>query len=225
VEHAIENGPVFTTLTIKLNQGETVRAESGAMVSMSPTLELKSKTQGRGLGGMLKAAIGGEGLFASEYTAEAGAGELVLAPATPGSIITFDLSGETIFAQGGAYMAGSTDLELSTQGSLKALVSGEGLFLQKISGVGQVFLSSYGAVLERELGSGEHYIVDTGHLVAFQESVTYTIRKAARGIVSTVMSGEGLVANFQGPGKIWIQSRNLKGFAQLLAKLMPSKSS
>jgi uncharacterized protein (TIGR00266 family) len=224
MQHAIENGPVFTTLTLRLEPGETIRAEAGAMVSMSPTLELKSKTQGRGLGGMLRAAIGGEGFFASEYTAEGGAGELVLAPATPGSVLTFDLKGETILAQGGAYLAGAIDLELSTQGSLKALVSGEGLFLQKISGVGQVFLSTYGAVFEKELAAGEHYIVDTGHLVAFQESVTYTIRKAARGLVSTVMSGEGLVCNFQGPGKLWIQSRNLKGFAQLIARLLPSKS-
>jgi uncharacterized protein (TIGR00266 family) len=224
VQHAIENGPVFTTLTLTLGPGETVRAEAGAMVSMSPTLELKSKTQGRGLGGMLRAAIGGEGLFAAEYTAEGGPGELVLAPATPGAILSFEMTGNTIFAQGGAYIAGSTDLELSTQGSVKALVSGEGLFLQKISGVGTVFLSSYGAVMEKELAAGEHYIVDTGHLVAFEETVTYTIRKAARGLVSTVMSGEGLVCNFVGPGKLWIQSRNLKGFAQLIAKMIPSKS-
>jgi uncharacterized protein (TIGR00266 family) len=225
VEHVIENRPVFTTLKIRLAVGETVRAEGGAMVSMSPSLALKSKTQGRGLGGMIKAAIGGEGFFASEFTAEAGAGELVLAPPTPGDILVFTLQGQTLFAQGGAYLAGSTELEISTQGSLKALVSGEGLFLQKIKGVGTVFLASYGALFERQLAAGEHYIVDTGHLVAFEETVTYTIRKAARSLVSTLISREGLVGDFEGPGKLWIQSRNLKGFAQVIQRLLPNKSS
>ncbi|HEC62743.1 MAG TPA: AIM24 family protein, partial [bacterium] len=123
MEFKIENRPVFTTLTVNLQEGETVRAESGAMVSMSPTIELKSKKQGKGLGGMLKAAIGGEGLFASEFTATGGTGELVLAPPTPGDVISFELQGKTILAQSGAYLAGALDLELSTQGSFKAMLS------------------------------------------------------------------------------------------------------
>ena len=224
MEFKIENRPVFTTLTVNLQEGETVRAESGAMVSMSPTIELKSKKQGKGLGGMLKAAIGGEGLFASEFTATGGTGELVLAPPTPGDVISFELQGKTILAQSGAYLAGALDLELSTQGSFKAMLSGEGLFLQKISGNGTVFLNSYGAVIEKKLAAGEHYKVDTGHLVAFEESVTYTLRKAAKGLFSTLVSGEGLVCDFEGPGSLWIQSRNLKGFATVIANLLPKQS-
>ncbi|MBA7715668.1 hypothetical protein ES703_124722 [subsurface metagenome] len=215
---------MFTTPTVKLQAGETVRAESGAMVSMSPTMELKAKKQGKGLGGMLKAAVGGEGLFASEFTATDGAGELVLAPPTPGDIISFELQGNTILAQSGAYLAGSLDLELSTQGSFKAMISGEGLFLQKISGTGRVFLNSYGAVFEKKLTAGEHYKVDTGHLVAFEETVTYTVRKAAKGLFSTIVSGEGLVCDFEGPGSLWIQSRNLKGFAAVISNLLPKQS-
>jgi len=222
LQFSVEDQPVFTTLTIKLDQSESVRAESGAMVSMSPTIQLKSKKQGKGLGGMLKAAMGGENMFASEYTAEGGSGEIVLAPPVPGDIIDFDLAGQTIMAQGGSYLAGTSDLELSAQGSLKAMVSGEGMFLQKISGTGKVFLSSYGAIKEKSLGAGEHYIVDTGHIIAFEESVTYSLQKASSGIMSTMLSGEGLVSDFVGPGKIWIQSRNLKGFAQVMSKLLPT---
>ncbi len=222
MEYSINDRPVFTTVTVKLNAGETVRAEAGSMVSMSPTVQLKSKTTGKGLGGMFKAAIGGEGLFSSEFTAES-AGEVVIAPPVPGDIIDLKISGNTVFCQGGAYLAGSPDLDLSTQGSLKGLISGEGLFLQKISGAGEVFLSCYGAVTVKELAAGEKYIVDTGHMVAFDESVTYTIRKAAKGLMSTVLSGEGLTCEFTGPGKVWIQSRNIKGFAALIAKLMPKK--
>lgn len=99
MEYKIENQPVFTTLTVQLQAGEVMKAEAGSMVSMSPTIELKSKKQGKGLGGMLKAAIGGEGLFVSQYTAQDGAGEVVFAPGTPGDIIAMDVTGKTIFAQ------------------------------------------------------------------------------------------------------------------------------
>ena len=220
----IENRPVFTTVTMKLEAGESFRAEAGAMVSMSTTVELKSKTAAKGLGGMFKAAVGGEGMFATEFTANGGAGEVVLAPPTPGDVLEISLSGGTLFAQSGAYLAGMNGLELGTKGSMKALLSGEGLFLQTISGSGTVWLSCYGAILVRELGAGETYTVDTGHMLAFEEKVTYTVKKAAKGLFSTMASGEGLVAQFKGPEKVWIQSRNLNGFAGLIAKLMPKKS-
>ncbi len=220
----IENRPVFTTLTVLLESGESFRAEAGAMVAKSPTVELQAKTQGKGLGGVLRAAVGGESLFASLFSASGGAGEVILAPATPGDIIEFDLTGETLYAQGGAYLAGSDGLELGTKGSLKSMFSGEGLFLQTIAGHGMVWLSAYGTVWKKELQPNETYTVDTGHMVAFEQSVSYTVRKASRGLFSTFASGEGLVAEFRGPGSVWIQSRNLRGFAGLIAKLMPSSS-
>ena len=223
MQFEIENRPVFTTLSVSLGAGETVRAEAGAMVSMSGNVALKAKSSGKGLFGTLKAAVGGESLFASEFTAEDGPGQLVLAPPTPGDILHFQMQGQNISAQGGAYLAGTADLELSTEGSLRAMVSGEGLFLQKISGSGDLFLSAYGAVFERDLADGETYVVDTGHMVAFESGVTYTINKASKGLFSTVASGEGLVCRFTGPGKVWIQSRNLSGFAALLSKLLPDK--
>lgn len=219
----IENGPIFTTLTVALAAGEKFRAESGAMVSMSPSIELTSRTQGKGLGGMFKAAVGGEGIFASEFVASDGPGEVVLAPATPGDVVEFNLSGQTIFAQGGAYLAGDAGLELGTKGSLKAMLSGEGLFLQTISGSGPVYLACYGAVFTRDLAAGESYIVDTGHMLAFESGVDYRIKTASKGLFSSLTSGEGLVAEFKGPGRLWIQSRNLRGFAALLDKLLPSR--
>ena len=219
----ISNRPVFTTLTIKLEQGETFRAEGGAMVSMSPTVEMQSKRQGKGLGGMFKAAVGGEGLFASEFAAEGGPGEVVLAPPTPGDVIQLPIQGRTLMAQGGAYLAGTSGLELGTQGSLKAMFSGEGLFLQTITGSGTVFLACYGSVMEKDLAPDETYVVDTGHMLAFEETVNYKIRMASRGFLSSIVSREGLVAEFSGPGKLWIQSRNLRGFAQLLSTLLPDK--
>lgn len=220
MEFKIENGPVFTTMTVDMQQGESIKAEAGAMVSMSPTIELKAKSTGKGLLGTLKAAVGGEALFGSLLTAEHGPGEVVLAPAMPGDVIRFDMTGGTLFAQGGAYLAGDSDFTLSTQGSFKAMFAGEGLFLQKITGSGPLFLSSYGTITKKTLAPGEDYIVDTGHIVAFEETVTYKLKKASRGIFSTLASGEGLVCRYTGPGSIWIQSRNLTALASLLQPLM-----
>ncbi|MCK5741225.1 MAG: TIGR00266 family protein, partial [Chlorobi bacterium] len=157
------------------------------------------------------------------FTASGGSGELILAPGTLGDIIQLEMNGQTIFAQGGAYLAGTPDLELSTQGSLKGMISGEGLFLQKITGRGALFLNSYGAIIEKTLSQGESYIVDTGHIVAFEESVQYKIKKASKGFFSTIASGEGLVCEYTGPGKIWMQTRNLSAFAQILSKFITTK--
>lgn len=223
MQFSIEQGPVFSFLRVLLNQGEQFRAESGAMIAMSSTITLEAKTSGKGVFGALKAAVGGESLFSSLFTATNGSGEILLGPGAPGDIVRFDLNGETILAQGGAYLAGSSDLQLSTQGSIKGLISGEGLFLQKISGTGTLFLNSYGAIIEKNLEPGEVYVVDSGHMVAFQDTVSYEVKKAARGIFSSIASGEGLVSHFRGPGKLWIQTRNLTALAELLNPFIVSK--
>lgn len=223
MKHTIELGPVFSILRIQLQVGEVVKAESGAMVSMSPGIELKAKTTGKGFFGAIGAMIGGENLFATEYTATQ-AGELVLAPSVPGDIVHIPMNGTTVFTQAGAYLAGSQDLNISAQGSFKAMFSGEGLFLSKISGSGDLFVGSYGAIYTKTLGPGEHYIVDSGHIVAFEESVTYKIKMASKGIFSTIASGEGLVCDYVGPGRIWIQSRNIRALAQTLIPFLPNRT-
>lgn len=217
----IENGEVFTTLRIEFERGETFKAQAGAMVSMSPSIELQAKSTAKGIFGAMKAAVGGESMFASLFTAMDN-GELILAPSSPGSIAQMNMTGNTIYAQSGAYLAGSPDLELSTKGSIKSLMSGEDLFLQKISGRGIVFLESFGAIIEKTLLPGQSYVVDTGHIVAFEETVSYTIKKVSKGIMSTMLSGEGLVCEYRGPGKIWIQTRNITSFVSVIQKFLPS---
>jgi uncharacterized protein (TIGR00266 family) len=225
MQFKIENSPVFTSLHIMMNRGETFRAEAGAMLAMSPSITLEAKSSGKGLLGTLKAAVGGESIFGSLFTSEGSEGELILAPATIGDIVQMELKNQTILAQGGAYLAGSPELTLSTKGSFRAMLSGEGLFLQEISGTGTVFLSSYGKIIERNLAAGESLVVDTGHIVAFESQVSYQIRKASKGIFSSIASGEGLVSEYTGPGKIWYQTRNLQAFAHLLSRFMPTKQS
>jgi uncharacterized protein (TIGR00266 family) len=224
MEHAIKHGPVFSTLHVTLNTGETVIGEKGAMISMTPSVELKAKTAGKGIFGAAKAMIGGEALFSTTFTAQENNSEVVLAPSSPGDIIHFSLNGQKILAQGGTYLAGTEGLELGTQGSLRGALMGEGLFLQTISGTGDVWLSSYGAVYVKELGEGEEYSVDNGNMVAFESSVSFTIKKATKGLFSTFASGEGFVSRFKGPGKVWIQTRSITGLAALLMPYIQKKN-
>jgi uncharacterized protein (AIM24 family) len=115
------------------------------------------------------------------------------------------------------------------------MLSGEGLFLLTVEGSGLLLLSSFGAIHSKTLGPGEEYIVDTGHIVAFEGSVGYRIEKATgktqgvggflKGMVQSALSGEGFVCRYRGPGKIYIQTRQLPGFAHQLIPFLPKPSS
>jgi uncharacterized protein (TIGR00266 family) len=222
MKFTIEHAPVYATLRVEMDRGERFRAEPGAMLSMSPSIELETTTAGKGLMGTIKAAVGGESIFASIYSAVHAPGELMLAPSHPGDIIRIDLQQQTILAFGGAYLAGDPGLTMSARGSLKGMVSGHDLFLSVLSGTGPLFLSSFGAVYTRTLGVGESYVVDTGHIVAFTDGMNYSIKTASKGLFSSMASGEGLVCLFTGPGTLWIQTRNVPGFAKALVPYLPT---
>lgn len=221
----IDHPGAFALATISLQAGASISAEAGAMVSMSANVDLKSQMKG-GLLGALKRSVGGESAFVSTFTAEGGPGEVTLAPATPGDVVGLELQGADYYVQSSSYLAGDSGLKIDTKfGGLKSFLGGEGLFLLHVSGSGLLLVSSFGAISKKNLQHGERYVVDTGHLVAWDASMHYEIRKAARsGFFSTVLSGEGLVAEFTGPGEILIQTRNLRAFASQLATFIPARS-
>ncbi len=216
--------PSYSLAVIRLNPGEGVQAEPGAMVSMSPSISLKTEMKGGFMGALKRKVLGGESFFVSNYVAEGGSGEVTLAPAVPGDVIGLELNNETYFVQSGSYLAGDMRLEIDTKfGGAKSFFAGEGLFLLKVSGSGLLVLTSYGAIMEKKLGPGEKFIVDTSHIVAFQSTVKYSVKKAASGIFSTITSGEGLVSEYEGPGTIFLQTRSTRAFLEWLIPLLPAK--
>ena len=219
-EFEVKDRPVFSILNVKLKSGQSIVAEAGAMVTMSPNVGLKTEMKG-GLGGALKRGVlGGESLFMNTFTSN-GPGTISFAPGYPGDITHIKMNGETWFLQGGAYMCCSPEITIDTKfQGLKGLVSGEGLFFLKADGVGDLFISNYGSIIEKEL-KGESFKVDTGHLVAFSSGITYNIEKVG-GWKSTILSGEGLIANVSGTGKVLMQTRAPRSLAQWLAPFMPS---
>jgi uncharacterized protein (TIGR00266 family) len=217
--------PSFSLAVIQLQPEQSILAEAGAMVSMSANVELVSQMKG-GLMGAFKRAVGGESAFVSTFTARGGQGEVTLAPGAPGDIAAIEMSNQVFFVQSSSYLAGDASLTVDTKwGGAKSFFGGEGLFVLQVHGTGLLLLSSFGAIHRKRLGPGERYVVDTGHLVAWEGTTQYTLRKAASGFFRSMLSGEGIVAEFSGPGEILIQTRNLAAFAGLLKPFFPSQSS
>lgn len=220
----IQHPGSFALAVVNLQNEQSISAESGAMVSMSSNVELLSQLKG-GIFGALKRAVGGESAFVSTFTARGGSGEVSFAPGMPGDIAGIEMQNQTFMVQASSYLAGDTSLQVETKfGGLKSWIGGEGLFVLSVSGTGVLLISSFGAIHRKKLAAGERYVVDTGHLVAWEAQMQYNLRKAARGFFQSVFSGEGLVAEFAGPGELLIQTRNLAAFAGLLKPFFPSQS-
>lgn len=209
---------------IKLGVGEDLQAEAGAMVSMSSGIEIETKAKGGLLGGLKRSILGGESFFINTFKAPQG-GEVMVAPSLPGDIVTYPMTGPALMVQSGSYMASAMGIEVDTKwGGAKTFFGGEGLFMLRCTGQGDLVLSSYGAIHEMELGPGESLRIDTGHVVAFEESVTFAVQKVG-GWKSTIFSGEGLVVNLTGPGKVMMQTRSQQSFLGWLIPQLPTPSS
>lgn len=222
----IQHQGAFALAVVNLQPNQSISAEAGAMVSMSGNVDLQSELKG-GVFGALKRAVGGESAFVSTFTAQGGAGEVTFAPGAPGDVAGIEMRGQTFMVQSSSYLAGDTSLEVDTKfGGSRSFFGGEGLFVLKVTGTGLLLVSSFGAIHRRVLRPGEQYLVDTGHLVAWEGHMNYNIRKAAKsGYLRSFLSGEGLVAEFTGPGEILIQTRNLAAFAGMLKPFFPSQGS
>jgi uncharacterized protein (TIGR00266 family) len=103
-------------------------------------------------------------------------------------------------------------------GGLRTLFGGEGLVLLECVGDGDVFVNSYGGITEVPVNG--KFIVDTGHIVAFDATLDFRVRSIG-GIKSFLFSGEGLVCEFSGRGTVYVQSRNLDALVGWITPLLP----
>ncbi|KAI1499849.1 tryptophan RNA-binding attenuator protein-like domain-containing protein [Biscogniauxia marginata] len=197
-----------TIVTIQLAMGCPMNAKPGVLIAMSPTITLKGEYKFS-----MKKLVAGGGEFG--HSTFIGPGELLLAPSMLGDITTIRLAGAESWSVGkDAYVASTQGVtrDYKRQGLGKAMFSGEGLWVHKISGVGLLWITSFGAIIRKDLADGEKYIVDNGHLVAW--NVKYVMeRVASGGIIGGFASGEGLVCKFTGPGTVFIQTRNPRAFS------------
>ncbi|MFM8945144.1 MAG: TIGR00266 family protein, partial [Actinomycetota bacterium] len=178
--------------------------------AMSAGVTLQSKAEGGVLKSLKRAALGGESFFVSSYTAPAQGGFVDVAARLAGDVVVMDVSPSTpLFISKGSWLANDPGIEINTQwGGFKNMFGSEGGFILRAEGSGPVVFSCYGALEVWDLATGETISVDTGHMVAYESTVTMSIRQATGGLVQTFKSGEGLIFDFTGPGKVWTQTRN-----------------
>lgn len=214
----------FPMVRVALAAGESVKAESGAMVAASPTVDVESKMEGGFLGALSRKMLTGEKFFFQTLRASRGEGEVLLAPTVPGDIVILELDGVNEYmVQKDGFLAGAEGVKIESrmQSLSRGLLGGEGFFILKIGGQGPLILNSFGAIHRVELKPDEEYIVDNSHLVAWSATTSYTIEKAAAGWIASFTSGEGLVCRFRGPGIVYIQSRNPGGFGAWIRQFIP----
>jgi uncharacterized protein (TIGR00266 family) len=217
----VRASPSFAVGRCTLGPGEKMKAEAGAMMAHSIGVELEAKVQGGLMKGLKRSILGGESLFMTTWTAPEGGGWVDIAANLPGDLAVLDVSGEMNVTQGG-WLASSIEIELDTKwGGFKNVFGDEGGFLVHCSGTGKIVVACYGAIEQLELASGEKVVLDSGHLVAFDPSVEFITRKATKGIMQTLKSGEGFVMEFTGPGRIITQTRNPQGLIGWLTTELP----
>ena len=190
------------------------------MVSFSAGVEIETKAAGGLLKSLGRSLLGGESFFQNFWKAGPQGGEVTLAPKLPGDISMLELKGETVLVQAGSYLASEDGIELSSKVSGKAFLAGEGLSILEARGNGKILVSSYGAIYEKIIQANEKYTVDSSHLVAFDAGMAVQPRGVG-GLKSTVFSGEGLVIEMTGPGRILIQTRSPQALINWIIPQLP----
>ena len=205
------HGDDMQMVVIELDPGETVRAEAGAMLYMEEGIEMATSTGGGMMKG-LKRAIAGESFFITAFTHEGkGKAKVAFAAPYPGKIIPLDLSsfGGSFVCQKDAYLCSAKGIDVTVAFTKKigaGLFGGEGFILQRLKGEGMAFVHAGGTVFEKHLAAGESLRVDTGCLVAMEESVNYDIQFVG-GFKNALFGGEGVfLAKIKGPGRVFLQT-------------------
>ncbi|WP_326566591.1 TIGR00266 family protein [Amycolatopsis rhabdoformis] len=221
----VRHQPAFAVARLELAPGEPVQVESGAMMATSYGVTVQSQSQGGIMKGLSRSLLGGESFFISTFTAPQNGGWVDIAANLPGDIQTLTLDGRTGWCiTRGSWLASSHGVQTETRwGGFKNLVGGEGGFLSHATGQGQVLVACYGALDVVTLQPGETITIDTGHVVAYADTVQYQLRKVSQGVIQSMKSGEGFVFDFAGPGQVLTQTRNPSALISWILSHVPSR--
>ena len=221
----LRHNPSFTVARCVLAPGEAVRVEGGAMIAHSAGVVLESKAQGGVMAGLKRSVLGGGSFFVTTYTAPAQGGWVDVAGVLPGDTVSIEVTPDRpFFLSRGSWIANSAGVEIDTQwGGMANLFGGEGGFGFRASGSGEALVSIYGAVDIVDLEQGETITIDTGHVVAYDLQMQFSMRRAVQGrTIQSMKSGEGWVFDFVGPGRVLLQTRNPDAFADWVGSLNPN---
>jgi uncharacterized protein (TIGR00266 family) len=216
-------GDDLQAVVVTLDPGEAMVAEAGAMMYLESDIEmgtsLSMKKDAGGLFGRLfeagKRVVTGESFFITVFANQGGVRrDCAFGAPYPGHVVPLELAEHQgrILCQKDSFLCAAQGVEVDiafTKRFGAGLFGGEGFILQRLSspsGQGQAFLHAGGSVIRRELAQGELLRIDTGCIVAFDETVDYSIQSVP-GIKNKLFGGEGLFyAALRGPGTVWMQT-------------------
>jgi uncharacterized protein (TIGR00266 family) len=218
----VRHTPSFAVVRCTMAGGEAVRAEAGAMMATSDGVSVEATMQGGIMKSLKRSVLGGESLFITTYTAPSQGGWVDCAANLPGDAVVRTVGGgRALNMSRGSFLVAESGVEIDTQwGGFQNLFGGEGGFLVRASGEGEVVAACYGALDKITLAAGEKVVVDSGHMVAYDDGVTMTTRRVA-GTMASLKSGEGLVFEFTGPGEVLTQTRNPSALISWLTTVLP----
>ncbi len=221
-KYEIKYRPSYAMLVYHLGENETITAEAGSMTYMSPNVEVNTRMRERSILGTLGLTVlGRQSFFVNDYRAVDGPAEVAFVSAPVGDIAVLKISrGHGYIIQKSSYIASTqnVDLDVKWEGFTKGLF-GQGLFMIKVTGEGELFINTFGAIDRHVLRQGQKLIVDNFHLVAFSDTCKYKVTRFG-GLKETLLGGEGLVTEIAGPGEVMIQTKNLREFVEWLWTLI-----
>ncbi len=230
MQHIIKYEPSFPMLQVQLAPQEVLIAEAGTMVARASHVQMEVKLNaGRSPGffaklkavmiALIRKFVGGDTFFVNHFSSPQG-GWVWLAPPLSGSMKHIPMQGQALIMNAGAYVASAGEVDLKMRwGGLRSILAKEGAFFVEASGQGDLWITSYGAI--DEVWVNGSYIVDNGHLVAFDSTLNFNIRSAGGGLMGFMASGEGLVCEFTGQGRVLIQSRNTSALVDWVSRMLP----
>jgi len=228
------SGTTLPVLEIVIEPGERIVAETGALSWMSDSVDMHTTTAtggASGLWGAVTRAIGGGGLFMTEFTANpvSGRGMVAFAAKVPGAIMPVEiLPGRSYMVHRHGFLCGTDGIEISVgfQQSLGAgIFGGNGFILQKVSGSGSAWIELGGEIVLYDLPPGEVLKVHPGHVGMIEDSVGFDITMV-RGIRNALFGGDGLfLARLTGPGKVWLQTLTMPNLAHALTPYLMREGS
>lgn len=218
MNHAVLHGPAFSALRLELDEGSCVLAQPGSLLAMTPGFDVDVRAGlhmaggGSGAGaftGGVRSLFGGESFFTVVYSAKRPGQHLVLAPDHMGEILAVDVAGDDgMMVARGAFLACTPGLGFVLHNAgLQGMLATRGLFFLRTEGSGRLFINGYGGIVEEVLGEGERFVVDNRHVVAFSVGMAFESVVLAASLKDSLLSGEGFVVRFNGPGRVLYQTR------------------
>lgn len=219
-------GDLLPAVSIRLNARESIYTQSDGMAWMTDGISMETNMRG-GVMKSLGRMFTGESLFMATYTAQRDGEEITFSSCTPGEIRPLFLDGSMDYiCQKSSFLCAQPSISLSVEtmrGVSSGLFGGEGFFIQRIHGQGMAWLELDGSIREVDLLPGQRIKVSTGHVAFFESNVNYQV-EMIRGFKNILFGGEGLfLTTLEGPGKVWLQTMPISGFASRIAQFMPNK--